>query len=502
MLHIKDIILNKPFALNVFNFFKKIQHNINLRKLSNNYDNASNSTISKEQLLEYNKYRLLGPQEKLRNAPYTSLFINMNGNVNVCGYNKTHILGNIVENKLKDIWLNDKHFELIDSIENYNLSKGCLVCQQKIDDKDYPRAAIYFDSPKAEKNIVLRRVTFELSNLCNLECIMCNGELSSLIRKNVEKKAPLKLPDYDDLLSQIKDFIPDLYFTQYLGGEPLLIKPYYKIWEALVENNKKCKISLQTNATVIPEAFKALLLKSKNQFIISVSIDSFNKENYERIRKKANFATSMQNIEYYLMLMKNKIIDFSINFVPMTVNWKEIIDAVNFANKNKILLSMEEVNSPYEFSFYSLEKNKIVEIINYLELNMPISTTNYYEIKNKELLQNQISQLKHVLNKISLSNSYMSEKCSDSKDAESEFNYYIKNISIKTQVVIDYIDKNILFPLSSLDGADRISYMNKFNRYFYLRNFIHNNKVDDAYNQQQFEGLLINELNSFIKTTF
>jgi MoaA/NifB/PqqE/SkfB family radical SAM enzyme len=70
---------------------------------------------------------------------------------------------------------------------------------------------------------------FELSNECNLECVMCNGSFSSSIRKNREKLPPIISPYNDDFVNELDAFIPHLTDAKFLGGEPFMIEIYLKI---------------------------------------------------------------------------------------------------------------------------------------------------------------------------------------------------------------------------------------------------------------------------------
>jgi radical SAM protein with 4Fe4S-binding SPASM domain len=472
--------------------------NYKLNRIKNAFNKSKYPTLNINQVIKYNKYRVDGPQRLLCNAPFTSLFINMNGNVNVCGYNQSYIIGNVLRTPLSKIWLNEKHLLLQKSIANFDLSNGCNICQQKIDMQDYHRAAIYFDTPKISKPIKLKKITFELSNLCNLECIMCNGELSSLINKNREKNENYKQNNFTILIDDLDNIVNDLTFTQFLGGEPLLIKPYYKIWEKIINNNKYCKISVQTNATILPNNFIEIINKSKDkQFIISISIDSFIKENYEKIRLNADFETVMNNIQYFISLRNKNKIELSLNFVPMNTNWKEIPYAIKFANNNSLILSMCELDSPFEYSFYAMNANKLNNIIIYLESIYFKKSKNIIEEHNSNLYKNQIVQLKNICN-ITLEGDrkYLENNTLSINDLKKEFEENILNLPVLNAKISHLID-NIRQQLISInDEVLIINMLKKINRYFFIRKVFFTQKVDTSYTTNRFENLLYYELRS------
>lgn len=499
----KELIKKNKIAIKIYNILNNKLKYINLLKVEKEYKKSQHATLTINQAKNYNKYRINGPQKLLCNAPFTSLFINMNGNVNVCGYNKTYVLGNILEDNIKNIWNGKKHNILKDSIRDFDLSKGCHVCQQKIETEDYHRAAIYFDTPKADKQFNLKKITFELSNLCNLECVMCNGELSSLIRKNRENRSPLFVNNFNNLAEQLKDFIPHLEFVQFLGGEPLLIKTYYKIWDEIVALNPNCTISVQTNCSVMPEKF-IKLLNSSSQFIISVSIDSFNKLNYEKIREKADFDVFIKNFKVLYRYKQNNKIKLSINFVPMTINWKEIPDALSFANKHEIMLSMSELDSPYEFSFFSMSSTQLLEIIDFLEDRKPKVENNIYEVVNLRKYNNQIIQLKHVLQLVEKSEKIYKKKLIEETltDVMLDFNNTVKKLPIYNYRIEDYLKVNFTDKLIEFSEIDKFQLYNEFNRYCFLRSGLFEQNKYEYIESENFEGLIISELKSVIKVIF
>lgn len=497
---IKDIVKSNKLALHAYHYLKSGLNQIKNIQIAAAYSKAVNPTISLEQARQYNLTRTEGPQTLLCNAPFTSLFINMNGTVNVCGYNKTFILGNINEQKLSDIWNGERHRKLQEAIRNFNLSNGCQACQSKIENGDYHRASIYFDSPKASKKYTLKKITFELSNTCNLECVMCNGELSSLIRKNVEHRPPLKQNKTDYLVQQLSDFIPQLEFVQFLGGEPLLIKPYYDIWDKIVRENPDCTISVQTNCTVLPKGF-INLLDSSDRFIISVSIDSFDKENYERIRVRGDFNEVMKNFQIlYRYKVQNKIKLF-LNFVPMTINWHEIPVAVDFANKHQIILSMCEVESPYEYSFFSMASVELKKVIDFLVENRPVKKGNIFELHNFNLYNNQITQLKNMDRLVSRSEELFDlDKSGITHDeAMSQFEQNVIQLPVYNDKIKAYLKEHLLEKIASMDKTQQLRVYNEFNRYYYVRtSFFVQNKQENI-ETENFEGLVLNELKSIIK---
>ena len=176
-------------------------------------------------------------------------------------------------------------------------------------------------------------MTFELYNVCNLECIMCSGNYSHLIRKNREKLPTLPFVYDEKFLSELDEFLPQLKFVEFAGGEPTLIKYYYKIWERLLTVNRNCRIHVQTNGTIITEEFKSAL--KSGQFNIGLSIDSQNAEDFEKIRLNAKYIEVVENIKYYEQLATHGTIELSYTFCPMISNWKELPSFLKSSEKKE-----------------------------------------------------------------------------------------------------------------------------------------------------------------------
>ena len=106
-----------------------------------------------------------------------------------------------------------------------------------------------------------RVMEFELSNECNLECQMCNGNVSSSIRKRKDKLPPLPNPYDDAFVQQLEPYLPHLKEAKFYGGEPFLIPVYFQIWDKLAEVNPGCTIFLITNGTHWNNKIKSLVEK-------------------------------------------------------------------------------------------------------------------------------------------------------------------------------------------------------------------------------------------------
>jgi organic radical activating enzyme len=206
---------------------------------------------------------------------------------------------------------------------------------------------------------------FELSNECNLECIMCNGSFSSSIRKNREKLPPIISPYNDTFVDQLEEFIPHLTDAKFLGGEPFMIDIYLSIWERILRINPKIRIHITTNGTFLNNRIKALL-EGLNAGII-LSIDSVNKETYRKIRINGNYDKVMENLDYFIGYTQRKKTFISMAACPMTNNWRELPEMLEFCMSKNIALYFNVVFTPFELSLRDLSIDGLREVIGFLE---------------------------------------------------------------------------------------------------------------------------------------
>jgi MoaA/NifB/PqqE/SkfB family radical SAM enzyme len=166
-------------------------------------------------------------------------------------------------------------------------------------------------------------------------------------------------------VEQLEEFIPHLYEAKFAGGEPFLIDIAYEIWERIIEINPDVRISIQTNATILNEKVKQVL--KRGHFLINISIDSLQKDNYELIRKNAHFDRMMENLIFFYNYCKSNNRHFGIDVCPMRQNWKEIPDFVSFCNEKNVRLNFHTVNFPPHCALWNLSSGRLKEIQSYYE---------------------------------------------------------------------------------------------------------------------------------------
>ena len=291
-------------------------------------------------------------------APFTSFNIKPNGIIGVCNVNTSYSYGTYPEKSLKEIWNGQEIEKLRKCIKNNDLSQGCVFCQKYLEDGNTERLLSNNYQSFNEKEKYPSLILFEMSHLCNLNCIMC------FVKQGKKQNRELKRYD-ESFFYELKKFIPYLKEAIFHGGEPFLIKDYYRIWDLLTTLNPKCKITIITNGTILNDNVKNILQKSRAQIL--VSIESISERNYENIRVGANYRSLLKNLNYFIEHSTNIGLPLIITSCVMRQNWRDIIEIINFCNKNNCIFHYNSVFFPVKCSIWNSTSYVINEIIDYYE---------------------------------------------------------------------------------------------------------------------------------------
>ena len=230
----------------------------------------------------------------------------------------------------------------------------------------------------------------ELSNRCNLECIMCSPMLSS----GLAKKAGLPLLEpYDDTFrEQLKEFYPHLKELRFNGGEPFAQQIVLDICEDVAKIAPDLPISIATNGTVMNKVVRHLM--DVCNLKINISIDSLIPDRYSEIRVNGNLNKVMKNFEVFKEYCHKHKRNLCIMVNPMRNNWEEMPHYVDFCHKHNIYLWFNTILYPPQCAIHNLPSDKL-EII-YNELSK--ETKKRSGLKNFKILNHLVEdQIKNWL---------------------------------------------------------------------------------------------------------
>jgi radical SAM protein with 4Fe4S-binding SPASM domain len=154
-------------------------------------------------------------------------------------------------------------------------------------------------------------IGIELTNHCDLECIMC---------PQPDQTRNLGLMDMDlfkKIIDQVRGHSEFIYLHGL--GESLLHPKFFEMAE--YANKAGLKTHLSTNLTFLNEERNERLAKSDIDFIV-LSLDGATKETYESIRIGGDFEKSINHIKHLLKLKKkyNSKFLIDIQFIQMEKN--------------------------------------------------------------------------------------------------------------------------------------------------------------------------------------
>lgn len=323
------------------------------------------------------------------NAPWNNMYFTVMGQVSPCWKTVGHCDTWSPTRSVSDIWNGEKFQQYRDALAKNKFIHRCRECEKNITEGVWPLAKAY-DDFGLNKNKYPTVMELELSNQCNLECVMCSGTLSSGIRKNRDKLPPLPQIYDDSFRLQIREFLPHLKELRFNGGEPLAQKIVLDICEDVAELNPTLPVCMATNGSVYNKRVQYLMDKCNLYF--NVSIDSLQKDRYAEIRINGNLDTVLENFtrfrDYRRSKSSNPQLGIAVMVNPMRNNWEEMVDFGVFARDNKTNLWFNTILYPKDLALWNLPPDQLTEIYNNLKQKLEAETNLPKSVSH--LINNQI----------------------------------------------------------------------------------------------------------------
>lgn len=410
----------KRVSVKLHRSLRRISFNSKKKKLERKH-----AKMQTEIFTDYNLSRKYGPLNKICYAPYTSIFFSRQGYVSPCYASYNEKSPTLSDYSLKEIWTQGFFKDIREQHAYGDLESNCVFCKQLMDNRNFGSLLINkYEHYAFSKKVYPVIMEFELSNKCNLSCIMCDSNLSSTIAGKECKDDNQNEFYGESFFQQLEEFIPHLQLAEFTGGDPFLIEEYYKIWDMISQINPKCQLLITTNANTMNSEIDRLLETNKN-IHFNVSIDSLQKENYEKIRKNGNLEKALQNIDKFINYTRLNKTSLNLLVCPLTLNRHELQDFVNFANEKDICVYYHSVIKPQHLSLKYLDKNLLEETIEDLKKHQFPAKT----LKQKTNLQN-------YRNMLNLLESWMNETDDKSADNSMEDNRSAEDVLVILQKTI------------------------------------------------------------------
>jgi MoaA/NifB/PqqE/SkfB family radical SAM enzyme len=296
------------------------------------------------------------------------MYFNTLGDVVACCKNQTFVLGNIAEQRLDEIWNGARIGVLRKALANYQFAAGCDFCEWQIAAGDHHGVytRIFEEFPATDQVPQWpSMMEFAASNTCNLECIMCYGELSSSIRANRDHLPALRKVCGEPFFEDLKRYLPHLRAAKFLGGEPFLSHECFRVMELMVELGLKTPVHVTTNGTQWNPRVERIL--EKLPVSLSISIDGATKETVEKIRVNAKFEDLMANLGRFHAYTKRRGTGLSLTYCLMPQNWHEFGDYLVMGEERGLEVFVNTVIDPPNCSLFMLPPEELRAIVKKLE---------------------------------------------------------------------------------------------------------------------------------------
>jgi MoaA/NifB/PqqE/SkfB family radical SAM enzyme len=255
--------------------------------------------------------------------PFIEQFQNINGKKYFCCYSYTaidHVNSASSQELRKKIWNGEKidHCKNCYAQEEQNiLSPRLLESTRWLKD---PEVKNYIDNWNDTTDLQTFFYDLRFDNKCNLACISCNPENSSLWARelNIVTAEQQLDTNLDEWINAKKIYLA--------GGEPLVIDKFIQLIQKVSELSVQPELVINTNLTNVTDQLKQILSKIKNLTLV-ISVDAHGKVN-EYHRWPLKWSKFLQNLQ-------------SMKDLDCTIQFNTVVDAVTVLNIHDLVMLEE-----------------------------------------------------------------------------------------------------------------------------------------------------------------
>jgi molybdenum cofactor biosynthesis enzyme MoaA len=293
------------------------------------------------------------------------------GRVTACCANSAYLLGRISQgddsDSLRSIWQGARLQAQRDALDAGDFSLGCSECRDGVAAgnrhmilaREFDR---YWDAAGSEYPSY---IDFALSNTCNLQCVMCNGDLSSAIRSRREHRPPLESAYGDAFFEELVEFLPHLREASFKGGEPFLSREVRRVWDEMMRLGVRPRTTVTTNGTQWSDRVDQYVRWFGMHVILSV--DGRSAATVESIRVGARYEELVENIGRFQRATEASGGSLVLNYCLMPQNWRELGAFLEDAERRGLWVHIIPVVAPAAFDLLQLPAGELTTIIDALE---------------------------------------------------------------------------------------------------------------------------------------
>jgi radical SAM protein with 4Fe4S-binding SPASM domain len=187
---------------------------------------------------------------------------------------------------------------------------------------------------EARRYLGIRPLNLEMdiTNQCNLRCIMCYFSDERIYRR---KREDISIEDFAAIASQVFPLCHKMSLS--IATEPLIHRRFGELL-AIAAKYRIPRVYMNTNGLLLSETIIHQMIESQFH-AVAVSIDAATKETYERIRVGSHFDNVIANIQAVNRAkarLNSDVPHLTFNFVLMKSNIEELPALVRLAHGLKV----------------------------------------------------------------------------------------------------------------------------------------------------------------------
>lgn len=297
-------------------------------------------------------------------APHSALYFQPDGRVAACcasAFDAGYVTGP-ERRTLQEIWHGAQLADQRAALERNDFDLGCQECAFNTTvGGRLTSTAVHFDRyATGAPHPFPKMMDLALSNRCNLQCVMCNGGLSSSIRAKREHLPPLPGAYDDRFFDELADFLPHTERLHFKGGEPFLARENRRIWDLLIDRGLHPEVKITTNGTIFNERVERYLSELRVHPIISV--DGTTPEVLESIRVGVESTRFWSNVDRFQAVADSVGTSVTLSFCLVRSNWREVLPFLREAERRGAWTSILFVNQPDEHDVLRLPHHELAAI--------------------------------------------------------------------------------------------------------------------------------------------
>jgi MoaA/NifB/PqqE/SkfB family radical SAM enzyme len=312
------------------------------------------------------------PLEAACYAAHSALYLRPDGIVHACCAT-AYELGSVTgpdRRSLREIWEGAELAALRERLEEGRFDYGCQECAQAIDagGRGASLAANFDRWAPGSPHPGPRLLDLALSNRCNLECVMCNGELSSTIRSKREGRPPLPSAYDDAFFEELFALLPDVERLQFKGGEPFLAPENRRIWDELIDRGLRPEVVVTTNGTIWNERVERYVRELRME--LNISIDAITPGVLEAIRVGTDATQLWANVDRLQALSEEVGQRLTLSFCLMPDNWRELPAFLAEVERRGVNGNVIFVNQPHRHDLLRRPTAELQEVASALRASL------------------------------------------------------------------------------------------------------------------------------------